>query len=301
MSHRLIEISRPCRLYIENFQLVVEQEGERVGSAPLEDLAVLILDSYGILHSNQVFQACAERNVAVVVCDAKHTPASLALPIAAHSLHAKVLREQIAASEPVKKRLWQQIVVAKLQAQASLLARRRRSESTKAAAAIRKMAAQVRSGDPENLEAQAAVVYFDALFEDGFLRDRDAPDQNACLNYGYAILRASVARAIVGTGLHPALGVHHRNQYNPFALADDFMEPFRPLVDECVLGLAAEFGVENLWPLDPALKRRLLEFTGFALKSAGKSVPFALAVANFVASCKRMLCDAGRKIQVPIR
>lgn len=272
---------------------MIEQGGEEVGRVPIEDLGVLILDSYGITYTQELLIVCAESNVAVIICDAKHTPTAMFLPFESNSLHTKTLREQIECSEPKKKRVWQQIVAAKIAAQARLVSTR----SVRDGAKLKALVTKVRSGDPDNLEAQAAWLYFESLFGDGFVRERNEPGINALLNYGYAILRACVARALVGTGLNCALGVFHSNQYNAFGLADVAMEPLRPLVDAHVLQWATDHPEEL--GLNPATKRALLEFTGFAVTFAGKKLPLTVCLPLYAASLKRAICGEDRKLQIP--
>ena len=257
------------------------------------------------------------------------------MPYEGHSLTGKVFREQLAASLPLRKQVWKQTVQAKLRAQAKALldtplpspvhgggaggggphdheASRSpvhgggaggggvayRLARARAAKRLEALAAKVGSGDPENREAQGAAVYFEALFGPEFLRDRDEPGLNAMLNYGYAVMRACVARALVGTGLHPALSVHHDNQYNAFGLVDDAMEPLRPLVDRHVLAVSAEVGVPE--SLTPPVKRALLEFLGHDVEFGGRRVPLSTGLGHYAASLKRVLCGQARKVAFPV-
>lgn len=303
MSHRIVEISRPSVLSSDVNHLVIQQEGEEVGRAPAEDLALVILDSWGIVMTGELMQLLAEHNVAVLGCDTKHIPSTLTLRLEGHHQHARIIRHQIAAAEPTKKRLWQKIIQTKIQAQAECLTRAGAGSKAQQRT-LRDMAALVRSGDPDNIEGQAARYYWPLLFGDEFLRLRDEAGINACLNYGYAVVRASVARALVGTGLHPALGIHHRNLYNAFALADDVMEPLRPIVDlrvhqlwqahDLAAGLEA-FATE----LTPALKKKLLEILVERLDFAGNSTGFCIAVPLYAASFKQALCREKLGFNVP--
>ncbi len=299
MSDRVVEIANPAFLSVKDRQLVIARDGEVVGSLPLEDLGVLILDGHGIAHTHELLAECASRNIALVVCDSKHLPCGMLLPFEANTLAGKTVREQALCSEPAKKQLWKQIVQAKLRAQATALEteRRRDRDAQTAAKDIRRFAEQVRSGDPDNLEGVAAAAYFAALFAPPFVRDRELPGINALLNYGYAVLRAMTARALVGTGLHPALAAHHKSQYNAFALADDAMEPLRPAVDRLVLKIERDGEVEDA--LTPSLKRRLLEITVFPVRFAGKSMPIQTALPLYAASIKRVLCAEGRRVTIP--
>ncbi len=235
--------------------------------------------------------------MALIWCDAKHHPASLTLPLSAHHLHARILRQQIECSLPTQKRLWQALVRAKLVNQAQVLELARGHSARRTAARLRELAAMVRSGDPDNVEAVGAQLYWPALFGDGFQRDTEAPGLNAALNYAYAVLRAAVARALVGAGLHPALGVFHRNLYNSFALADDVMEPLRPWVDLSVARAQEEF--DDLETLSPAVKRRLLDFFTGRLPFQGKMVAFTAMLPDYAAAFRQTLCRERLKFPVP--
>jgi CRISPR-associated protein Cas1 len=207
---------------------------------PFADIAVLITSHPQITFTQGVLAGLAAAGGMFIVSDEKHLPAAMLLPLSTHSTQAERFMRQAAISLPTRKRAWQQIVQAKLRAQGRLL-----DEVTGKDWGLHLLAARVRSGDPDNLEAQAARIYWRALFgadspaspEQVFRRDRDGGDVNPHLNYGYAILRALVARALCGAGLHPSLGIHHHNRYDTFCLADDLMEPFRPLVDRVVAKL----------------------------------------------------------------
>lgn len=292
MSYRVVSVSGPGGVRYQDLAVVIERDGEEVGRAQLEDMAVLLLDGPDLHVSHQLLAACAEANVAVVVSDSKHLPAGLLLPLAGHSLHSATLREQIDASLPAQKRAWQNIVRAKILAQAEALDHLgRRSEP------VRKLVSRVRSGDPDNVEAQAASRYFDAMFGDDFIRDRDAPGVNAMLNYGYAVIRSCVARAVVGAGLHPSLGIHHRNQYNPLCLADDAMEPYRPIVDVRVARLAAASEAED--ELTPALKRKLVTVAGGRVRIGALRFPFLVGLERFAAALRRAICE-GEPLDPPL-
>jgi CRISPR-associated protein Cas1 len=230
MAWKGLHLSRPSRLSTADGQIVVAQDDGEARIA-LEDVAYVILDTAQATLTTTLLSACMEAGVAIVVSDSRHMPSGLLLPFHAHHRQAGVAALQTAASEPFRKRCWQTIVVAKIDNQAAHLERRESAE----AYALRAMSARVGSGDPDNVEARAARAYWGALF-DGFVRDDPADLRNKLLNYGYAVMRASVARALVAFGCLPALGLHHASVTNAFNLADDFIEPFRPFVD----ALAAE-------------------------------------------------------------
>jgi CRISPR-associated protein Cas1 len=204
---------------------------------PFADIAVLVTSHPQISFTQAALAGLAAAGGMLIVSNEKHLPAAMLLPLSTHSTQTERFARQAAVSLPTRKRAWQQIVQAKLRAQARLL-----EETTGADQGLRVMAAKVRSGDPDNLEAQAARIYWPALLGkdasgEPFRRDPEGEGINVHLNYGYAVLRAIVARALCASGLHPSLGVHHHNRYDTFCLADDLMEPFRPLVDRVVAGL----------------------------------------------------------------
>lgn len=294
MIARVVEISSPARLSYKHKQLCIEREGEKPSTVPVEDLGVLILDNEQIVLTHAILTACAEANVAVIVCDNKHIPASLLAPFEGNTLHAKTLRQQIAVPEPKRKRIWQTIVQAKISEQSELLKELRGKDE-----GIGKLIPFVRSGDPDNIEARAAVNYWRGLFGDDFFRVRGGEGINAMLNYGYAVVRAAVARAIVGAGLHPALGIHHKNQYNAFALADDAMEPLRPLVDEIVFRYVQENGEPER--LEPAIKRALLQVLASNVHYDNRKYPIITALGLYAANFRKCLLGRTRKLVCPKR
>ncbi len=299
MSHRVVEISTPSYLSTSLAHLVIQQEGAEVGRVPLEDLGMLIISGWGHTLTSELMSRLAEGNVCVVITDEKHMPVSTSLALTTHHVHAAVLRKQIACGVPTQKRIWQTIIQAKIESQALAIEEARFGHYRKNANTLRGLKALVRSGDPDNIEAQAARIYWDFLLGRDFIRDRDEPGVNGCLNYGYAILRAAMARALVGTGLHPAIGVHHKNLYNAFALADDAMEPLRPLIDLKVVEILMDFQDSPLGELTPALKRRLLEITVSTLKIAGKRYPFMVGLPLYAATLKAAICREKRNLTVP--
>lgn len=257
MTNRVIEISEgPVRLRVENLQLVIEKrDSESPRSVPIEDLAVVVLATMYASYTHAVFSELASHGVSVIFCDSKSLPIALCAPLAANALHSQVLRTQVAAlaARPMMKRIWKDIVVAKIRAQSETL-RRLDGEDGGLGLLVRR----VRSGDPSNVEAQAARLYWPRLFKDETFRrtPQESIPPNHLLNYGYAVLRGIVARAIVGAGLHPALGIQHHHRENAFALADDLMEAFRPLVDETVARMARTEGPDLL--LNRERKAKLL-------------------------------------------
>lgn len=227
MLRKTIEIATPgTRLSVAHRQLVIERPELPKATVPIEDLGVLVIDDARASYTQAVFIECLAAGATVIVSGRDHLPTGMMLPMDGH--HALTERHwaQVETSAPLRKRLWQAIIVAKLRQQGRLL-----TETTGQDAGLAALAGRVRSGDPDNLEAQGAQRYWPKLFGREFRRDRAADDSNALLNYGYAIVRAACARALVASGLLPSLGVWHRNRSNPFCLADDLVEPWRPIVD----------------------------------------------------------------------
>ena len=280
MTNRVLDLSdRPARLSVQNSLLLIHFSDAQANgqpsaataepqqktyrceqtekpdefTIPLADLSVLIASHPQISFSHAVLSGLAGAGGIFVACNEKHMPVAMLLPLASHSLQTERFAAQAALALPVKKRIWQEIVRAKIRAQARLL-----EQKTGGDHGLSAIAGRVRSGDTGNLEAYAARLYWQKLFAgNGFRRDPDSGGLNACLNYGYAVLRAIVARALCASGLHPSLGVHHHNRYDAFCLADDLMEPFRPIVDREVASLAELPGTD--FPLDRESKRLLLE------------------------------------------
>lgn len=227
MLKRTLFFSNPYHLSVKNQQLIItNKETGEIRQAPIEDLGFVILENPQITLTIKLVQELAENNVAVVFCDSTHLPASMLLNLNVHHLQSELFGNQVRASEPLKKQLWKQTIIAKIKNQAAILKRLGKDYLK-----LTVMAQKVVSGDATNREAQASRIYWHELFEGNFSRARFGTAPNNALNYGYAILRAAVARSLVGSGLLPTLGIHHHNKYNAFCLADDIMEPYRPYVD----------------------------------------------------------------------
>ena len=263
-----------------------------VHTVPLEEIAVVVVSHPQVTYTHAVLAGLAAAGGMLIACDSKHLPAAMMLPLVTHSVQTERFAAQAKAPLPTCKRLWQQFVKAKLEAQAQLLEYRGGNDH-----GIRALIAEVRSGDPENVEARAARLYWRALFGDDFRRDRDAEDLNRHLNYGYAVLRAITARAVCAAGLHPSLGIHHHNRYDAFCLADDVMEPFRPLVDRVVATLHDRHGSDL--PLDRDTKRALL--TSFLERYEFEEETRSLFdwVSQTASSLASVICEEAEKVYLP--
>jgi len=294
MIKRIIDISEPAYLHLKNQQLIIDKNGETVGSVPIEDLGVVILENPQIVITQMAVIACQKNNVAVVFCDDKHLPYSVLLPVSdANTLHNKILRQQIEMTQPAKKRIWQQIVVHKIKQQLITLEKAGKNTSQ-----LERLVKKVKSGDPENIEAQAAKKYWRLLFGDDFRRDIDEPSINSLLNYGYAIVRAMIARAIVGSGLHPAIGVFHKNQYNGLCLADDLMEPFRPWVDWLVFNFVMKNIDENI-EINQQTKTLFLNLPNDSVQYKKNKMPLMIACHYLLADFKKTFDETRFKLSYP--
>lgn len=237
----IVEVAEAGRhLSVYRGFLKVSESGSELGRVPLDDITALILSGQQITLSKNLLTELAERKSVVVTCGKNWHPLSFTLPFGVHFESAGILHDQIAASEPLKKRLWQKLVKLKIANQAAVLALHGGDPDKQKELTV--LASRVKSGDPENMEAQAARHYWRALLGEDFRRERNGGGENNYLNYGYTVLRAACARAVCAAGLHPSLGVHHRNRMNAFALVDDVIEPFRPLVDSIVKSLVDDGG-----------------------------------------------------------
>lgn len=283
---RIVDIATDGR-HLSHYRgfLIVEEDRKEVGRVPLDDIHSVIIHAHGTTWSANLVAALAERGAPIVFCASNHLPVAVTLPLEGHHAQNARMRAQWNASLPLAKQLWRRIVTAKIQMQASLLATR----GLVGAEVLASMARRVKSGDTDNLEAQAARRYWPILMGTGFRRDRDASGANSLLNYGYAVMRATVARAVVASGLHPSIGINHANRGNAFALADDLVEPFRPLVDALVIAMIESGRVT----LDPALKRRFAGLIAFDLQIGGESSPVSIASVRLAKSLARAF-ESGR-------
>lgn len=294
MTDRILEISdEPARLAVRNSLLVIRRASGEEVTMPLADLAVLVVSHPQVSYTQAVLAELVAQGGAFVTCNPQHLPVGMLLPLDAHYIQAERFTVQVGASLPLRKRLWREIVRAKVRAQGLLLSAIHGND-----AGLIALATETRSGDPSNIEAQASRRYWPALFADpAFRRNRDAQDQNRLLNYGYAILRAIVARAIAAAGLHPSLGLHHHNRYNSFCLADDLMEPFRPKVDGAVWNIVAKNGPAAT--LDRTTKAALLEAVTGRVTVQGESRTVFDAAAIAASSLVAVLEKRAKRLILP--
>ena len=293
MIKRIIDISDGAYVHLKNQQLVIEKQSEIVGQVPIEDLGILILQHPAIVLTQQLIVACQKNKVVIVFCDEKHLPYSLILPIGeGHTLHNKILKQQMAISEPTRKRLWQKIVQHKIKQQEQTLVM-----LNKVSTRLSFLSTQVKTGDSGNCEAIAAQAYWKLLFGKAFKRDADLDGVNSLLNYGYAIIRAAVARSVCGAGLHPTIGLFHTNQYNSLCLADDLMEPFRPWVDYVVYQMAS---TNSEVTINQQSKQALLGLMSEAVLYKKKRMPFMVALHYLMADLKRCYSHGIKTLPYPL-
>lgn len=307
MIKRTLCFSNPASLSLQNGQLVIrildtsrydaasKTKYEPTATVPIEDIGVAILDHPQITVSHGALSALLENNVSVIVCNKQHMPIGLQLPLDCNTIQSERFHDQIEASLPLRKQLWQQTVAQKIYNQAAVLKKYKGVE-------VRNMlvwSGNVKSGDSENVEGRAAAYYWGRLFADrqGWTRARDGEWPNALLNYGYAILRAVIARSLVASGLLPTLGIHHHNRYNAYCLADDVMEPYRPYVDAIVLEMLP------LWPeqteITIEMKRELLSIPVKEVIIGGQRSPLMIAASQTTASLYKCYSGELRKIVYP--
>ncbi len=309
MIKRTLYFGNPSYLSLKNDQLVLKlPEVEKnatlpdafkqsnVRTIPIEDIGVVVLDHKQITITQALLAKLLENNCAVITCDDRHLPTGLLLPLEGNTLQSERFNDQIDASLPLKKQLWQQTVQAKIHNQASVLKRLRQTEVGNMSAWEK----DVRSGDSDNLEGRAAVYYWKNLFPDidGFLRDRDGKAPNNLLNYGYAILRAIIARALVSSGMLPTFGIHHHNRYNAYCLADDIMEPYRPYVDELVVNYTLRNGYPEELTTD--VKSTMLSIPVLDVVINGQRSPLMIAATQTTASLYKCFSGELRKIVYPV-
>jgi CRISPR-associated protein Cas1 len=302
MIKRTLLFSKPAYLSTKNEQLVVNypEEGKKEVVRPIEDLGYVVLEDPQITITNGLIRKLVENKTAIITCDQQHMPCSLVQPLVGHSEQTERMRHQLNASQPLQKNLWQQTIAAKINNQANHLLLRSQN-----ALKLKQWAKEVKSGDAGNHEAFAAAYYFQHIFID-FLPDFSRNQSrsmlggnppNNLLNYGYAILRAVTARALVSSGMLPSVGIFHRNKYNAFCLADDIMEPYRVYVDALVYKMVEAGG--NISELNTNLKSQLLKIPALDVYIDGKWSPLMIAMSRTTSSLYECFLGNSRKLLYP--
>ena len=276
-----------------NYPEKLKQEAEL--TRPIEDIGIIVLDNRQITLTTGLMDALLENNCAVITCDARSMPVGMMLPLSGNTTQSERFRHQINSSLPLRKQLWQQTIQYKIRNQLAVLKQYTNAETK----CMQKWANEVKSGDTENMEARAAAYYWKGLFGhiDGFVRDREGVAPNNLLNYGYAILRAVVARSLVASGLLPTLGIHHHNRYNAYCLADDIMEPYRPYIDMLVYDITVQYGIDI--ELSKDIKAELLSIPTLDVIIDGKRSPLMIGVSQTTASLYKCFKGEIRKIIYP--
>lgn len=294
MIGRIVEVADDRRhLFVSRgFMVVQDTEGERreLGQVPLDDIAAVIANAHGLSYTNNLLVSLAERKAPFVLCGNNHNAIGMLWPVEGNFQQAKRFDAQISATRPIQKRLWAELVRCKLIQQAAAL------EAVGAPVApLAALAAKVRSGDPENLEAQGAKRYWGLLFGKEFRREQNGGEINALLNYGYTVLRAATARAVIAAGLHPTLGLHHSNEGNPMRLVDDLMEPFRPVVDLHVWYLLLK-GEKNI---SPETKRSLVRTLYDDMQTSSGATPIMVCLQRLAVSLAQVYLGEREKLDLP--
>lgn len=306
MIKRVIGFQNPAYLSLKLQQMVIslpdiekqpnipdEVKKMHVQTIPIEDIGVVVLDNKQVTITQALMAALLENNCAIITCNDQHLPVGLFLPLEGNDIQNERFRAQIDASEPLKKQMWQQTVSSKILGQAAVLQTKNIENRNMCA-----WAKEVRSGDADNLEGRAAAYYWRNVFHNpNFVRGQEGDPPNNLLNYGYAIVRALVARALVAAGLLPTLGIHHHNRYNAYCLADDIMEPYRPVVDLAVLDIVKRYS--DISELTPALKRELLGIPTKDVVIDGHRSPLMVAVQTTANSVQKCFSGEARKIIYP--
>lgn len=295
MIGRIVEVADDRRhLFLHRgFMVVQDTDGERkeLGQVPLDDIAAVIANAHGLSYTNNLLVALAQRGVPFVLCAANHNAIGMLLPIDGNFEQARRIEAQIAASQPLHKRLWAAVVRSKLEQQAAAL-----EAAGAPTAPLTALARKVKSGDPDNLEAQGARRYWSLLFGEGFRRDQNGDGLNGLLNYGYTVLRAATARAVIAAGLHPSIGLHHSNDNNAMRLVDDLMEPFRPVVDLKVWQLCRN-GEQHV---TPETKRALVRTLYDDMQSDVGATPVMVCMQKLATSIAQVYLGQRDKPDLPL-
>lgn len=308
MIKKTLCFSNPAYISLCNRQLVIQipdiEKNDKLTadfkkmnerSIPIEDIGVVVLENKQITITTGAIEALLDNNAALITCDSRCMPTGLMLPLYGNTLQSERFRDQIEASLPLRKQLWQQTVKQKIANQEAILRRCSQTETQ----CMKVWANDVRSGDPDNLEARAAAYYWKNIFPNipNFVRGREGNPPNNLLNYGYAILRSVIARALVSSGLLPTLGIHHHNRYNAYCLADDIMEPYRPYVDELVVKIVSQY--DNYSELSKDLKAQLLTIPVLDVVIDGKRSPLLIAASQTTASLAKCFRGESRILSYP--
>ncbi len=293
MIKRTVEISREAaHLTVRQKQLLVLRDEQTAGSIPCEDIGVVLVDHPGVTYSHAMLASLADSGATLIVCGRNHLPTAVLLPLADHTQVVWRINEQLGASKPLRKSLWKQLVQAKIRAQAANLA-----TTCPAKNKLLDLARSVRSGDPSNVEAQAARVYWTNYRPvETFRRDPGGEELNALLNYGYAVVRAATARAVVAAGLLPAIGLHHHNRSNAFCLADDLMEPLRPVVDD----RARDLYEQGYREVTPEAKAELLKVLAEPVQMGDEQGPLMTNLHRMARSLVRCFQGESKKLNIPV-
>ncbi len=295
MIKRTLFFGNPAYLSTKNEQLVVNfpEEEKPQTTIPIEDLGYVVLENPQITITNGLLMKLVQNKTAVITCDKQHLPCSFLQPLVGHSEQTERIRHQLNASQPLKKNLWQQTVSIKIANQAAHLSKRGKN-----ALKLKRWAGEVKSGDAQNHEAIAAAYYFQNVFDiEGFSRNQKGIAPNHLLNYGYAILRAVTARALVSSGMLPSVGIYHHNKYNAFCLADDIMEPYRIYVDAMVYEITKS--TDDFEELSSDLKTILLNIPSMDVIIDNKQSPLMVAMSRTTNSLHECFLGSGRKVLYP--
>ena len=291
MVDQIIDISTDGRhLSKERGFLKVSEKGTEIGRTPLDQVSAVIVHAHGTTWSTSLLTELADRGAPVVLCGSNHAPRSVLLPLEGHHAQGARMRAQWEARKPVFKQAWSRIVAAKLKMQAAAL-----DAIGEPSAPVTMMIRRITSGDPANVEAQAARYYWPRMMGDGFRRDTEGSDVNRMLNYGYTVLRATAARAVVAAGLNPSIGIHHSNRGNAFALADDLMEPFRPLIDCAARRIDRERGSA----VDAEAKQAMARVIATDLPFGDTVTPTSLALSRLAISLGQSFENGKLQLAIP--
>jgi CRISPR-associated protein Cas1 len=306
MIKRTLFLGSDAYLHTKDKQMIISftEKDRSPASVPIEDIGVVVLEAYQMTISLNLITSLLENNVALITCNKKKMPKGLLLNLEGNILQQERFHDQISVSLPLKKQLWKQTIQAKIHNQAALLAKLGIASNLYRGLPrnMRQWKESVQSGDPDNFEARAAVYYWRHIFNEyipNFIRGRDEAAPNNFLNYGYAVLRAVTARALVASGLLPTFGIHHHNRYNAYALADDIMEPYRPYVDEIVYRLVVMKSITNDYELTREMKAELLQIPAIDVHIDGEKSPLMIAMQRTTASLYQCMSGNSRKIIYP--